>query len=96
MLSVVQKYGMTSLKQNLVKGSTGMVEVNLKGFPQPTFDWKKDGKRIPQIPRYKVAENGSLLISNVNISDSGTYSGVASQGGMDVDLDTIVVNVIGE
>jgi hypothetical protein len=44
------------------------------GFPAPTYQWFKDGVAIPD------ATGASLLISNISLTDEGSYHVVASNG----------------
>ncbi|CAL4196854.1 unnamed protein product, partial [Meganyctiphanes norvegica] len=48
------------------------------GFPRPTVTWLREGQRLPQGHRQTVHINGTLIVRNVQISDTGKYSCVVS------------------
>ena len=56
------------------KGSTIKLECGASGFPQPNFAWYKDGGRLSTAhSRYKILNNGTLVITNAQLGDSGHY-----------------------
>lgn len=44
----------------------------VRGVPEPTITWTKDGKRYP------VSSDGSLAFSHVQLEDRGTYTCTAT------------------
>lgn len=61
------------------KGSTIRLNCVANGFPKPTFAWYKDGGRLSTAhSRYKIEENGTLVITNAQLGDSGHYRCSAS------------------
>ena len=48
------------------------IQCPTSGVPTPTITWTKDGQEIPSGGRYKVQDNGSLVIS-------GTYEEVGAR-----------------
>ena len=83
-------------EQYLVTNSQGMIKINIVGYPQPNFEWKKNGEVLELSGRYSTTPNGSLKISNVDIDDEGIYSVIAAQEYLEVDITGIVVTVRGE
>lgn len=61
------------------KGSTIILDCGASGFPRPTFAWYKDGGRLSTAhDRYKIELNGTLVINNAQLGDSGHYRCSAS------------------
>ncbi|KYO24955.1 hypothetical protein Y1Q_0023809 [Alligator mississippiensis] len=46
------------------------------GKPKPSYRWMKNGEPLPLEGRIQI-ENGALIISNLNLTDSGTYQCIA-------------------
>lgn len=44
----------------------------VRGVPEPTITWTKDGKNYP------VSHDGSLALRNVGLDDKGTYTCIAT------------------
>ena len=60
--------------EHCVKGETITLECLASGFPLPTFAWYKDGGRLSTAhSRYKILHNGTLVITNAQLGDSGHY-----------------------
>lgn len=59
-------------------GATAMIELQYKGYPKPTIEWKHDGEVIEAGGKYKFlyedAESMSLVIKSVQAEDAGFYS----------------------
>lgn len=59
-------------------GGTAMIELQYKGYPKPTIEWKHDGEVIEAGGKYKFlhedAETMSLVIKSVQAEDAGFYS----------------------
>ena len=59
------------------------------------INWLKDGKPVNlKDPRISKTEDKGLLVTNVNSSDTGNYTCVASNG-LDTDSKSAEVKVIG-
>lgn len=59
-------------------GATAMIELQYKGYPKPTIEWKHDGEVIEAGGKYKFlhedAHSMSLVIKSVQAEDAGFYS----------------------
>ncbi|XP_063059336.1 roundabout homolog 3 [Engraulis encrasicolus] len=65
--------------QTLAPATTAMLQCHVMGNPLPSIQWEKDGQRIlASDDRISLMENGTLLITNLQETDSGTYTCVAS------------------
>ena len=49
------------------------IQCPASGVPTPTVTWTKDGQEITSGGRYKVLDDGSLLISEADEADSAGY-----------------------
>ena len=49
------------------------IQCPTSGIPTPTVTWTKDGQEIPSGGRYKVQEDGSLVISGSGMEDNAKY-----------------------
>ncbi len=57
-------------------GEPATFDVQVSGTPRPDVHWTKDGRRIPQSPRWKFIVEGdhfTLLIFEVRPEDQGVY-----------------------
>ena len=55
-------------------GGNGTIQLGAKGFPMPGYQWKKDSQQLDlNSGHYAVARDGSLSITNLQLSDAGTY-----------------------
>ena len=71
------------------------IQCATSGVPTPTVTWTKDGQEIPGGGRYKVQDDGSLLISAAAEEDNARYTCTAdSVAGEDSASST--VKVVGE
>ena len=50
------------------------IQCPTSGLPTPTVTWTKDGQEIPSGGRYKVQDDGSLVISEADEDDKGQYT----------------------
>lgn len=63
------------------------------GVPIPTVTWTKDGLEIPSGGKYKVQDDGSLVISETDAWDSAQYTCTAdSVTGKDSKSSTVRVS----
>lgn len=75
-------------------GGTAMIELQYKGYPAPTVEWKHEGETIETSSKYKIlhedSETMSLVIKDVQPKDAGFYSITATN---ELGEDTGVVNL---
>ncbi|KAM6431804.1 roundabout homolog 3 isoform 3-T3 [Liasis olivaceus] len=65
--------------QTLAIDSTALLQCHVTGNPLPSIQWLKDGQRIVgSDPRMSLLDNGTLQITNLQISDSGLYVCIAT------------------
>ncbi|XP_072885833.1 roundabout homolog 3 isoform X4 [Hemitrygon akajei] len=65
--------------QTLGVESTAQLPCHVIGNPLPSVHWLKDGQRIlGNDPRISMLDNGTLQITNVQVSDTGMYICVAT------------------
>uniref|UniRef100_A0A8C5N2K3 Roundabout, axon guidance receptor, homolog 3 (Drosophila) n=1 Tax=Gouania willdenowi TaxID=441366 RepID=A0A8C5N2K3_GOUWI len=63
----------------LASGSTAQLHCHILGNPIPSIQWEKDGQRIlGNDARISLMENGTFQITNLQETDSGVYTCVAS------------------
>ncbi|KAM9385182.1 roundabout homolog 2-like [Pholidichthys leucotaenia] len=63
----------------LTPGTTAQLHCHIMGNPIPSIQWEKDGQRIlGNDGRISLMENGTFQITNVQETDSGVYTCVAS------------------
>uniref|UniRef100_A0A3Q3W7Q5 Uncharacterized protein n=1 Tax=Mola mola TaxID=94237 RepID=A0A3Q3W7Q5_MOLML len=63
----------------LAPGSTIQLHCHIMGNPIPSIQWEKDGQRIlGNDGRISLMENGTFQITNVQETDSGVYTCLAS------------------
>ncbi|XP_032389424.1 roundabout homolog 3 isoform X3 [Etheostoma spectabile] len=63
----------------LAPGSTTQLHCHIMGNPIPSIQWEKDGQRIlGNDGRVSLMENGTFQITNLQETDSGVYTCVAS------------------
>lgn len=59
---------------------TDKIKLGTKGFPMPSFWWKKDSNGLNfRSGRYSIGMDGSLTIKNIQASDAGTYTCIINQ-----------------
>ncbi|XP_061607920.1 roundabout homolog 3 isoform X3 [Phyllopteryx taeniolatus] len=62
-----------------VPGSNAQLHCHIMGNPIPSIQWEKDGQRIlVNDGRISLMENGTLQIANLQETDSGVYTCLAS------------------
>ncbi|XP_007433382.1 roundabout homolog 3 [Python bivittatus] len=67
------------MNQTLAIDSTALLQCHVTGNPLPSIQWLKDGQRIMgSDPRMSLLDNGTLQITNLQISDSGLYVCIAT------------------
>ena len=54
-------------------GDVARLPCNASGEPKPTIRWITGTAPLPEDPRYTVAEDGSLIIFDVQAVDKGDY-----------------------
>ncbi|XP_067419291.1 roundabout homolog 3 [Emydura macquarii macquarii] len=65
--------------QTLTADATAQLQCHVTGNPLPSIQWLKDGQRVVgSDPRVSLLDNGTLQITNVQVSDSGLYVCVAT------------------
>uniref|UniRef100_A0A8C7MZW9 Roundabout, axon guidance receptor, homolog 3 (Drosophila) n=1 Tax=Oncorhynchus kisutch TaxID=8019 RepID=A0A8C7MZW9_ONCKI len=64
--------------QTLAPGSTAHLQCHVMGNPLPSIQWEKDGQRILGDERVSLMENGMFQITNLQETDSGAYTCMAS------------------
>ncbi|XP_041658063.1 roundabout homolog 3 isoform X1 [Cheilinus undulatus] len=63
----------------LAPGSTTQLHCHIMGNPTPSIQWEKDGQRIlGNDGRISLMDNGTFQITNLQETDSGVYTCVAS------------------
>ncbi|KAK7925475.1 hypothetical protein WMY93_007785 [Mugilogobius chulae] len=63
----------------LAPGTTAQLHCHIMGNPLPSIQWEKDGQRIlGNDGRISLMENGTFQITNLQETDSGLYTCVAS------------------
>lgn len=63
----------------LAPGSTTQLHCHIMGNPTPSIQWEKDGQRIlGNDGRISLMENGTFQITNLQETDSGVYTCLAS------------------
>uniref|UniRef100_A0A3B5B9K6 Roundabout homolog 3-like n=1 Tax=Stegastes partitus TaxID=144197 RepID=A0A3B5B9K6_9TELE len=63
----------------LAPGSTAQLHCHILGNPIPSIQWEKDGQRIlGNDGRISLMENGTFQITNLQETDSGVYTCLAS------------------
>ena len=69
------------------------IKCPVSGVPKPTVTWTKDGLVIPNGGKYKVQEDGSLVISEADGDDNGQYTCTAdSVAGKDSKSSMVKIN----
>ena len=71
------------LNQHVTIGQTHNIELGVRGYPNPTFTWKKGTRTLNPAsdPHYTLLEDGSLRINIVRVDDEGNYTFTIQQSG---------------
>ncbi|XP_041924497.1 roundabout homolog 2-like isoform X1 [Alosa sapidissima] len=67
--------------QTLALGSTAQLQCHVIGQPLPSVHWEREGQPVQlegHDPRVSLMENGTLQITDLKETDSGTYTCIAS------------------
>uniref|UniRef100_A0A8C4YQD9 Roundabout guidance receptor 3 n=1 Tax=Gopherus evgoodei TaxID=1825980 RepID=A0A8C4YQD9_9SAUR len=65
--------------QTLAVDATAQLQCHVSGNPLPSIQWLKDGQQVVgRDPRVSLLDNGTLQITNVQVTDSGLYVCVAT------------------
>ncbi|XP_048588601.1 Down syndrome cell adhesion molecule-like protein 1 isoform X2 [Nematostella vectensis] len=76
-----------------VQGDTISLPCRAKGFPPPVITWSRSGQTIPYDRRQSI-DNGTLLIGNIQKSDSGKYTCTAVNTAGERDSVTMTVSIV--
>ncbi|MGH0122680.1 UNVERIFIED_CONTAM: hypothetical protein FKN15_063537 [Acipenser sinensis] len=64
--------------QTLALGARAQLQCHVMGNPLPSIQWEKDGQRIlGNDERIRLMEDGTLQITNLQVSDSGMFTCMA-------------------
>ncbi|EDO34058.1 predicted protein [Nematostella vectensis] len=96
-LEVIGPPNITSFRSSVtgVQGDTISLPCRAKGFPPPVITWSRSGQTIPYDRRQSI-DNGTLLIGNVQKSDSGKYTCTAVNTAGERDSVTMTVSIVGK
>lgn len=61
-------------KVNAFQGTTIKITCGVKGVPEPEVTWTRDGKAISSDERVGLDSNGTLIIRDSSVEDSGDYT----------------------
>jgi len=62
-------------------GTNDKIDVDVTGYPQPSFEWKRDGVTVNfNTGRYSSNSVGTVSIRDVNKDDRGNYTLLINQG----------------
>ena len=71
-------------------GGTLKLNCSATGDPKPIISWKKQGAQLP-VGRSQILLNGTLVVKDVKINDTGNYVCVATSAGVfDVEYVTYI------
>lgn len=72
-----------------------VLECVASGNPSPIVKWLKDGQELPLAPRLRLLHS-NLMLSDVQISDTGSYTCLVQVEEGDVASVNYTVDVLGE
>ena len=77
----------------ILKGQSGLLNCTARGLPEPMITWTKDGEPLDlDDVRIQLLENGSLLLDNVRLNDTGDYKcNATNELGFDESDDAMLV-----
>ena len=70
----------------MMSGCSVRLNCNATGDPQPTISWRKQGGQVPVWRSQQI--NGTLTITNLQMSDAGNYFCTATSAGV-FDVETV-------
>ncbi|PNF42950.1 hypothetical protein B7P43_G11501, partial [Cryptotermes secundus] len=73
-------------------GDTVQLKCSAKGYPTPVIGWSRNEEEIVTSSKYEVQEDGTLLISDTQVTDNGEYICIA-ENELGVDIDVISLQV---
>lgn len=65
-------------KIDALKGATITITCEVKGVPKPNVSWTRDGQSISPDERVVLGSNGTLIIRDSSLEDSGNYTCTAT------------------
>ena len=88
----------------MIIGDTAELQCRAFGVPAPDISWEMDGSTLNSSDRVSITEGTSntntsyslLRISNVSLSDNGTYTCVADNGVVSRDSVILELTVLGK
>ena len=66
--------------QHINIGEVDTIELGVRGFPKPSFKWKRGNTVLSPNSRLTVLDDGSLKINKVKRSDKGNYTCTVGHG----------------
>ena len=93
-----------NLGPEVITGNMAEIQCTAFGVPAPNISWEMGGSVLTSSGHVTITEGGSsgntsssvLLISNVSLSDNGTYTCVAENGVVSSDTMTLELIVLGK
>ncbi|XP_060068958.1 papilin-like isoform X3 [Ylistrum balloti] len=61
-------------------GGNAFLHCQAYGTPRPSVSWTQGGTPVRSVGRFAVFDNGTLIISQVNVQDTGDYVCMATNG----------------
>lgn len=77
---------------NAFKGATISLTCAVKGIPKPDVNWTKDDQSLSLVERLVASSDGTLLIRDSSVNDTGNYTCTAeSRSGQDDATSSVTV-----